>query len=126
MRNTLVNCINQLHMARGYQTIFKGLFDDTEGGAALDQAEPARRKGRDPVRHSKRTECLVDRYYYYVRFNREWRYEYVLEVLSEEFWLSPDTIPDLLTTNDRQLATLKRDKPDKGWFKKKWSHLVWN
>jgi hypothetical protein len=125
MPSSLVSCINlQLHM-RGYQSLFKGLFDDLDGNPGALPCVATKRKGRDPEWHRLRTEGLVARYYYYVRFNREWRYEYIIETLSKEFYLSTITIPELIQNNDRQLQVLKNEKPDKSWFKKKWPHLVW-
>lgn len=107
-------------MARGYQAVYTSLFPDS-----IVQAPQQERPGRNAELHDKRTECLVDRYYYYVVFFRQYRYEYVLEVLSNEFFLSPFRISKLLIEYSRQLARLRKDKPDVKYFKSKWQHLVW-
>lgn len=107
---------------RGVQAVYTNLFGEEQDTAA---AVAERRTSRNPELHSKRNECLVDRYFYYVYFNKHWKYEYVLELLSLEFWLTPFTISDRLQRETRQLAQLKSTKPDKAWYRKKWPHLVW-
>lgn len=104
---------------RGSNTLFADIFEET-----TTTAPEARRKGRSPKHNARRNECLIDRYYYYGKYEQK-RYSIILETLSEEFFLSPVTIPEVLTENFDQLDLLKRSKPGPGYFKKKWPHLVW-
>lgn len=102
-------------MARGSQTLFADVFED----------EPVtHRKGRSAELHAKRNECLVDRYYYYGKFEK-WRYNIILETLSAQFFISTITIAEAIEGNFDQLSALKKEQPSIIYFKKKWDHLVW-
>ncbi len=104
-------------MARG---LF--LFND------LVEAPPAEKqiKGRSKTLIEKRNECLLDRLFFYKK-NYPWAYEYVLERLSMEFFLSEVTIPKIIEQPESQLylRTLKLESPGKDSFAKKWPHLKW-
>lgn len=102
-------------MARGSNTLFSDIFEDAP-------VKPFQRKGREL--NAKRNECLVDRYYYYGKFE-QWRYSYILDTLSTQFFISTITIAEAIEDNFDQLAALKRDKPQPAYFKKKYPHLVW-
>ena len=104
-------------MPRGSQTLFAEIFESTPGVAE-------QRKGRSADLHKKRNECLIDRYYFYGKFEEK-RYSIILETLSHEFFISVVTIPDVISENVAQLQVLKREKPTEHYFKKKWPHLVW-
>jgi hypothetical protein len=102
---------------RGSRTIFKDVFENRP-------TPVEKRKGRSPMFHQQRNEVLVARFYYYGKFTEK-RYEGILDSLSFEFHLSPVTIPELISDNMEQLASLKAKQPPKSYFSKKWPYLVW-
>lgn len=103
---------------RGTLTLFQDIFIE-------ESPRPDRlRKGRSPHHIGKRNECLTDRYYYKARFTGK-RYDLILKDLSDEFFLSEVTIPEIIDGNYSQLQLLKKEQPNKNTFQKKWPHLVW-
>lgn len=99
------------------------LFNDL-----LEVSKPttdATRKGRSTELHTLRNDCLIARYYFYVKYSGL-RYSLILRILSKEFFLSEVTIPDILDANFEKLAALKKQPPDKAVLKEKWPHLNWN
>lgn len=105
-------------MIRGSQN-FKNIFTETE---EKQDAKP--KKGRNSDLYSKRNECLIDRYFFYGSFTAL-RYEVIVETLSAEFWLTEGTIPRLVEDHLDRLIEMKKAKPSKQYFQKKWPHLVW-
>jgi hypothetical protein len=105
-------------LMRGSLVLFSNLFEQPVS------TTQGRKKGRSSELHAKRNECLVDRYFYYLKF-AEARYDIALQRLSEEFFISPFTIPDILNDNITMLRDLKKNNPSKSWFKSKWPHLNW-
>lgn len=104
--------------ARGTLTLFKDIFvEETERPNRL-------RKGRSEAHIARRNECLIDRYYFHAK-TTEKRYDVVLKTLSEEFFLSEITIPEIIDDCYDQLSHLKKNPPVKSYFMKKWPHLVW-
>lgn len=106
-------------MQRGTLALFRDVFQDT---APVMQVS---KTGRSAALHSKRNECLVARYYYYGKFTDK-RYDAILNILQDEFFLSSEiTLPRVLQENYETLMRLKAEAPAVGYFKKKWPHLVW-
>jgi hypothetical protein len=103
---------------RGANTLFKNVFQKQKSEVTK------KRKGRSPELHALRNECLVDRYYYYGKFSDK-RYTIIIETLSHEFFISPITIPELLSKNYSKIDKLKKQLPAKTYFVKKWPHLRW-
>ncbi|MGQ0739125.1 MAG: hypothetical protein ACT4OJ_08720 [Bacteroidota bacterium] len=83
-------------------------------------------KGRSKSLIQMRNECLLDRLFFYKK-NFPWNYDYVLERLRDEFFLSEVTIPQIIEKPESQLylRTLKLEQPNKDSFAKKWPHLKW-
>lgn len=104
---------------RGSLSLFTDIFEQP-----VTPGPEVRRKGRSPELHAKRNECLIDRYYYYGKF-MDRRYESIIKTLSEEFFISPVTIPEVIAENSSLLLNLKKNQPSKNWFSKKWPHLSW-
>lgn len=102
---------------RGVNTLYSQIF--VEPATVLE----SKRKGRSEVLNSKRNDCLIDRYFYYGRFGL--RYDIILNLLSDEFFLSEVTIPKIVDENLDKLIALKKTKPTKTYFQKKWPHMVW-
>ena len=103
---------------RGSQSLFADIFE--EPPSMVERS----RKGRSAQLHARRNECLIDRYYFKGKFTDK-RYNKIISELSEEFFISPVTIPDLINDNFQLLASLKKQQPEKSYFVKKWSHLSW-
>jgi len=101
------------------------LFKDLEISTIIAVDSSIKKQGRSAQLHSRRNDCLVDRYYFYFAFTDK-RYTSILEDLSEEFFInSTFTIPQVLDEYYEALVALRNKKPDIGYFKKKWPHLVW-
>lgn len=107
-------------MARGL-TLFNNLIEDE--APVLEKQQ----KGRSKALISKRDELLLDRLYF---FKKTFRldYDYVLEVLSGEFFLTEGTIPRLIEKagNQPYIRTLRISQPERNELEKKWPHLVWD
>ena len=82
------------------------------------------KKGRSNKLLEKRNECLAARYHYYNQFTDK-RYVAIMQHLSDEFFLSPSTIQDLLQALADQLHELKETNPRKAYFENRWPQLVW-
>jgi len=105
--------------ARGSLTLFRDVFEPETAELQVSKS------GRSAELHSKRNECLVDRYYFYGKYTEK-RYMAILSALREEFFLSSEiTLPRLISDNYGHLAELKALQPPVAYFKKKWPHLVW-
>lgn len=106
-------------MLRGHRT-YLNLFDD-------DTPEPpakAARRGRSEMLHAKRNELLIHRYYYHIKIKNS-QYLNTLSTLEDELFISQRTIVDTVALNVAILKELNVGKPDAGYFKKKYPHLVW-
>jgi hypothetical protein len=103
-------------MQRGSQTLFKDFFKD----------EPLSEKQKRGPRemNQRRNECLVARYFFYAKYSGL-GYGIILRILSREFFLSEDTLPDVIEANFERLAALKKNPPDKVQLMEKWPHLNW-
>lgn len=101
---------------RGSKILFNDIFSEPE---VKDN-----KKGRSKEMHAARNSCLTDRYYYLGQFTK-FKYEAVINVLSNEFFLSTVTIPGIIDGCYEQLKDLKKQQPGIKYFKEKWPHLVW-
>ncbi|OJW78582.1 MAG: hypothetical protein BGO69_00930 [Bacteroidetes bacterium 46-16] len=95
-----------------------------ENGAERSKQPGSKRKGRSNKLVERRNECLLSRYYYYNSYTDK-RYEAIMQHLSDEFFLSPTTIHDLLQDNMHYLHELKNEQPKKAYFEHKWPHMTW-
>lgn len=105
---------------RGATTLFENVFYADE--APVVQMVP--RKGRSTERDAQRNECLIDRYYFTGRESK-CAFHILINQMADQFFISPSTVSNVIQANYSQLATLKKDSPAKGYFQKKWPHLVW-
>ncbi len=101
---------------RGSKTLFNDIFSESKTKKTG--------KGRSKEMHTARNSCLIDRYYYLGQFTK-YKYEVVIGVLSQEFFLSTVTIPEIIDGCYEQLKDLKKRQPGIKYFKGKWPHLVW-
>lgn len=106
---------------RGSNTLFADIFED-------QMPRPVKTgKGRSVQLHDARNEALVSRYYFYCKFfDNKLNYDWVINTVAKEFWLSPVTVPEIIDNSFETLATLKRSKPELKYFKEKYPHLVWD
>jgi len=102
---------------RGSLSLFADVFEKPA-------PEASRKKGRSAELNARRNECLVDRYFFYGKYTDK-RYSNIIEILSQEFFLSTVTIPEVISENVALLAKLKKEQPSKSFFSKKWTHLNW-
>jgi hypothetical protein len=104
---------------RGSNTLFKEFFE-------TEQPVKVAPKGIiQSTNTSRRNECLVDRYFFYGKFYGL-SYTRILEELVKEFFISRETISDVISDNINQLRLIKKTSPVRADLKKKWPHLDWN
>lgn len=106
---------------RGSQTLFHNLFTETETLPA-----PKQRKGRSAELIEKRNELLVHRYVFYKTIKPTLSYEYIIERLSDELYLSRITIPELIMDQRGKIHVLLKQEPTRSYFQKKYPHFVWD
>ena len=100
----------------------------------IDGTRIINKRGRNVAFNNKRNECLIDRYLYLLLLTDK-RYEAILTIISNEFFISPVTVRNILQDNYPLLFSLKKEyqgykeKQQESKFKgvlcKKWPHLVW-
>jgi hypothetical protein len=110
---------------RGINTLFNDLFLEEPSTVCVAEKK---QKGRSPDLISRRNECMLDRYFFYLI--RRPNYVVLLETISNEFFLSMVTIPDIVDENYDYITDLRKqfaDNPEKvkKVFAGKWPHLVW-
>lgn len=98
---------------RGSNTLFADIFCEEPSG-----------KGRKTCT-TLRNECLIDRFYYYSSKTPRPCYNDVINILSDEFFLSPFTIPEIISDNYSILRTVRQNQPSIRNLRDKWKHLVW-
>ncbi len=82
------------------------------------------RKGRNDRLQGLRNECLLARYFYYGYYKNR-SYEDTLRTLVSEFFLSPNTITNIIQSNPEQLFAIKSRATVNCYFQNKWPHLKW-
>lgn len=109
-----------LYSMRGSNTLFSDIF--------IDDNPPVKTgKGRSVALHDARNEALISRYYYYGKFfDNKLKYDWIINTVAKEFWLSPVTVPEIIDDNFAVLANLKKQQPALKFFKEKYPHLVWD
>lgn len=104
---------------RGSATLFNNIFYDE---APVVQMKP--RKGRNDELNALRNECLIARYFYTGRESQK-VYSVLIREIADQFFISPVTVSEVIQGNYNLLMGLKKENPGKGYFVKKWPHLVW-
>lgn len=101
---------------KGQQSLFSDLFStENISGKPTNGFRPF---------GAARNECLVHRYYYYLHFQGK-RYDLIINYLSNEFFLAPITIPDLLADNVELVRRLITEHPPVEELQKKYPFMVW-
>lgn len=98
------------------------LFENFEQEVLAESPLP--KKGRSPQLQEKRDALLVARFYFYTKTTK-YRYEYILEILEIEFFLSKCRIVAVLDEQFVAVRKLHKEQPQVSIFKKEWPHLVW-
>lgn len=101
---------------RGSNVIGK-LFNDDDANK--------HRKGRSKDLHNKRNLALAYRYYYYSKFTKM-RYEAIIEMLSNEFYITPVTLAEALQDNADTLSKVKKESPSIAYLKTNYKHYNWS
>ena len=86
-------------MARGSNKLFRELIKDEN---------VSHTKGRSETLYKKRNCCLIERYIFYVICSEK-RYEAIIDQLSDDFFLSPVTISNILSLNYGELSRIKKE-----------------
>lgn len=75
---------------------------------------------------SRRNEVIAYRYYFYRVHEPKWSYAGILDELSKEFFLEPDTLDrKILYENAELVRQIKEQMPDKAELRKMFPWLVW-
>jgi hypothetical protein len=105
---------------RGTNTLFSHLFNEPV------QTISTPKKGRNTSLNEKRNEFLLSRYYYYCTFfNKKLSYNFIIETIAEENYLSPVTIPEIIDDYFHILNKIKGEKPTLIDLRKRYPHIVW-
>lgn len=116
-------------MQRGANILFKDFFTDEAPVISIN-----RRKGRSSELIEQRNDCLVHRYHYHRTRKLEGKtisYQSLVETVAAEFFLSKETVVDLMIDQHSTLTSLNKEYPaDRHQHftkvcSRKWLHLVW-
>src|SRR3954462_2942437 len=97
------------------------IYNEIIKGHGLGAVVP---KGRNNKLIEKRNECLLARYYYYGHFKNKC-YEEILNLLMTEFYLSPNTIANIIQNNTDQLHAIRQRAMVMYYFQNHWPHYKW-
>lgn len=101
---------------RGSNTLFSDIFP-------VNPPEKQRR-GRSETCDQQRNLCLISAYYY-IGVSSGYRYEILIRIISQQFWLSEITVSNILQLNHHLLVKVRNEKPTKKELKEKWPWLSW-
>lgn len=109
-------CATMSTSRRGIQTLFNDLLE-------IPSAEK-QRKGRSESFDAARNECMIHRYIYFANLTG-WRYELIIKLIAAQFWISERTVQNILTENNDQLRSIRKELPPKKEMEKRWPYLSW-
>jgi len=89
----------------------------------IPQAPPALFP-EDKTLNDKRNELLIARYYFYLS-ERKHTTDMILLKLQEEFFISTGRITDILKEKTPAIQELRKQKPEKAWYRQLAAHFVW-
>ncbi len=81
-------------------------------------------KGRNNALLRKRNECLSARFYYYGQVKHKC-FEDTVRSLVNEFYLSPNTVCNIIREHAAYVQHLKQQAPTTSYFQNRWAHLRW-
>ncbi len=99
------------------QMVYKDIIKNSGLGTPIQ-------KGRNNKLVTRRNECLLARYYYH-GYCKNMCYEEVLRQLVAEFFLSPNTIANIILENTEHLQSLKQRAHLMYYFQNHWPHIKW-
>lgn len=82
-------------------------------------------RGRNVKLIQKRNEALMHRYYYFRTFTK-YKYEYILDILHNEFYLSKITLVKILINNIEMYHTIKKNGYSINDLKSMYIHFNWS
>lgn len=82
-------------------------------------------KGRNSELLKQRNLAIVYRYYFYKSFTK-WKYEAIIEKVSEEMYLTNRTITEILTAQVEELREIKADQPPIVRLSRKFPQYNWS
>jgi hypothetical protein len=112
----LFTFVRKFDLMRGQKT-FKDILKEPGLGAPIV-------KGRNNKLILRRNDCLLARYYYY-GFFRNMLYEEIIRQLVAEFYISPNTIANIIQSHAEDLQALKHRAQVLHYFQNHWPHLKW-
>lgn len=110
-----------MHSMRGSNTLFADIFHNTDSHLPA----PKQRKGRSADLIEKRNDLLIHRYVFYSQITPRLNYDFIIERLSEEVFLSPITIPEIIAVNRGKIHVLRKNDLTRHYFEKRYPFLVW-
>ena len=102
------------------QTTLSNYFNSND-----DSSTSEVKKGRSKVLNNKRNLALIYRYYYYSKFTKM-KYDCIIEILSNEFYLSQVTIPEVLSNNSTILSDVKKTNPTIHSLRNSYPYYNWS
>ena len=83
------------------------------------------RKGRSALLVNRRNELLINRYYFYAIQEPKLQFDYIVSLISDELFISPLTIVEIISANREALSELRK-QPNNKQLAKRWSFFVWD
>jgi len=84
-----------------------------------------RKKGRSSHHNSRRNYALIHRYYFYNNFTKL-KWDAIVKELSNKFYLSMVTIPEVIDGNIEVLKQVKKEKPEVKHLKAMFPYYNWS
>ncbi|WPV66594.1 MULTISPECIES: hypothetical protein [unclassified Chitinophaga] len=102
---------------RGQNTLFNHFIENPVSKTV--------RKGRSADMIALRDECLLHRYYYYIKLQHK-RYDAAVQELSKEFYIKNSNIIYRMQCNSDRLETImKKEQPDLRQLRLLYPWLTW-
>ena len=102
----------------------KRLFEALTLDDRLEQKNKTDRKGRSEEKIKDRNTCICYRYFYHSKIKKN-RYENVLELLANEFFLSERTVTTIISNESPQLKNVFNEKLTITNLKEKYDYYKW-
>ena len=100
---------------RGIRTLFNDMISVPVSKAGV---------GRDSRLNNLRNECLIHRYIFVYQTTR-WNYQLLVRAIAKEFFLSPETVKEIITDNDDFFKKTREGNHSPAILKEKYPHINW-
>lgn len=114
---------------RGANIAYKNLFNEPDEAPVISIEKV---QGRNPDLNNRRNECLLDRYYFLLRFKGfDYKYEAIVRDVAAAFFISKTMCSKVIIDNTDVLADIKKQWKNEPIDKlakhlaAKWQHLNW-